>query len=245
MPACTPRGGRVPSLVGGEDRPDARQAGCGWEARRGREPPLGQEKPPGHPRRMGTCRADGNMPSRRQRRGRGRGGGGPRRGRPLAERARGAGRWVSRSGAGGGGEGGVGRVGARRRGAHKAPPGGRAPRIAGLGGGSIAMREIVHIQAGQCGNQIGTKVSLRGAGAAAARPPLSRASKRPGRGAAPGRFSGLFGPAGPGCARRPPRAPSEPLPRGAGRAGAARRRASRLSRDHKRLWEVPKPNQTF
>lgn len=60
------------------------------------------------------------------------------------------------------GKGVGGGVGVHRLRAHKAPP---ARGRAGLRGGTgravrdSAMREIVHIQAGQCGNQIGTKVS--------------------------------------------------------------------------------------
>lgn len=68
--------------------------------------------------------------------------------------------------AGGGERGGRGLGGVRRLRAHKAPPArGRAGLRGGTAGGTgravrdSAMREIVHIQAGQCGNQIGTKVS--------------------------------------------------------------------------------------
>uniref|UniRef100_A0A8C6IWE3 Uncharacterized protein n=6 Tax=Archosauria TaxID=8492 RepID=A0A8C6IWE3_MELUD len=64
---------------------------------------------------------------------------------------------VGRAAAGGCGEGGGEREGwapARRLRAHKAAP--SWPVVCSWLG-SVAMREIVHIQAGQCGNQIGTK----------------------------------------------------------------------------------------
>lgn len=58
---------------------------------------------------------------------------------------------------------------------------GAEPGRAGLGeaeaivpglGAAVAMREIVHIQAGQCGNQIGTKVSRGGVRGQTGLPPL-------------------------------------------------------------------------
>lgn len=75
----------------------------------------------------------------------------------------GGGRWAGGGGWGGGVRAASEPIKRRLRGAELGRAGlGEAGAIVPGLGAAVAMREIVHIQAGQCGNQIGTKVSRGG-----------------------------------------------------------------------------------
>lgn len=107
------------------------------------------------------------------------------------------------------------------------------------------MREIVHIQAGQCGNQIGTKVSPEGSrGRPLAAEPLSALADAPGRllWAVSSRGAGLCQPAPPTALPCPGASRCREVPGALGPRGTA---YFVSPCDHKRLWEVPKPNGTF
>lgn len=235
-PPARPRPGQV-STVGEDDEPAFGEHGLSGKHSTDKQQSVGPETtPPPSPPPRSPC------PSRRMRKMWEDPGGGARRGggrwrsaragrRPLGEASRPAAAGREAGGRGGGGWARAASEAIKRRplSRRRVLPGWAAGE-ASRGESGIAMREIVHIQAGQCGNQIGTKVSLRAAGTAACGSLWALG------GDAPGRFSGPSGPAGPGWASPPhptpppplSRAPSGPLPRGAGRVRDVGHRASRL-----------------